>query len=155
MAPGAKVVLYTSAGTVLSDGLYQAGLRAVEDNQVSVISLSYASCEALLGAAGMRAGRRCGGGGGEGMTVFGRRAMGRRARQFQQRTFAQPGWGERGGVERRSTGGGRDGFTTAATRGSGAEFGNSDVLERGDLGAAEEASLLKAAPEQVWNNAFG
>jgi len=50
VAPGAKVVLYTSAGTVLGDPLYAAGLRALEDNVVSVISMSYGMCEAALGA---------------------------------------------------------------------------------------------------------
>jgi hypothetical protein len=52
VAPGANAVLYTSAGSEVTDPLYTAGLRAVEDNLVSVISVSYGSCEAALGAGG-------------------------------------------------------------------------------------------------------
>jgi hypothetical protein len=52
VAPGAKVILYTSAGTVLADGLQLAGYRAVEDDQASVISVSYGQCEAQLGQGG-------------------------------------------------------------------------------------------------------
>jgi len=52
VAPGAKVVLYTSAGTALADGLQLAAYRAVEDDQASVISVSYGECEAQLGQGG-------------------------------------------------------------------------------------------------------
>ena len=52
VAPGAQVVMYTSAGSVLTDPLLTSGLRAVEDNQVSVLSVSYGTCEAELGASG-------------------------------------------------------------------------------------------------------
>lgn len=52
VAPGAQVVLYASAGSVLTDPLMDAALRALEDNQVSVLSVSYGACEAELGASG-------------------------------------------------------------------------------------------------------
>lgn len=52
VAPGAKVILYTSAGTALTDGLALAAMRAVEDDQAGVISISYGECEAYLGQSG-------------------------------------------------------------------------------------------------------
>jgi subtilase family serine protease len=52
VAPAAQVVMYTSAGSVLTDPLFTSGLRALEDNVVSVISMSYANCEASLGQSG-------------------------------------------------------------------------------------------------------
>ncbi|WP_263339554.1 chitobiase/beta-hexosaminidase C-terminal domain-containing protein [Acidicapsa dinghuensis] len=52
VAPGAQVILYTSAGSVLTDPLMDAALRALEDNQVSVLSVSYGACESELGASG-------------------------------------------------------------------------------------------------------
>ena len=50
MAPAAKVFYYASDGSILTDPLVTAGLRAVED-LVRVISMSYGQCEAALGAA--------------------------------------------------------------------------------------------------------
>jgi hypothetical protein len=52
VAPGAKVILYTSGGTALTDGLALAAARAVEDDQAGVISVSYGECEAELGQSG-------------------------------------------------------------------------------------------------------
>ncbi len=52
VAPGAKVLLYTSGGTALTDGLTLAAVRAVEDDQAGVISVSYGECEAELGQSG-------------------------------------------------------------------------------------------------------
>jgi hypothetical protein len=52
VAPGAKIILYTSGGTALTDGLALAALRAVEDDQAGIISTSYAACELYLGQSG-------------------------------------------------------------------------------------------------------
>ncbi len=52
VAPGAAVILYTSAGTTMSNGLALAAVRAVEDDQASVISVSYGECELELGQSG-------------------------------------------------------------------------------------------------------
>ena len=52
VAPGATILLYTSAGTALTDGLALAALRAVEDDQAGVISTSYGECEQQLGQSG-------------------------------------------------------------------------------------------------------
>lgn len=52
VAPGATVILYTSGGTAVSDGLNLAAVRAVEDNVAGVISTSYGECEVQLGQSG-------------------------------------------------------------------------------------------------------
>jgi hypothetical protein len=52
VAPGATVLLYTSGGTAMTDGLALAAMRAVEDDQAGVISVSYGECELELGQSG-------------------------------------------------------------------------------------------------------
>jgi hypothetical protein len=52
VAPGAAVNLYIAQGSNLQDPLGLAALRAVEDNQVSVLSVSFGNCEQTLGVAG-------------------------------------------------------------------------------------------------------
>ncbi|HEY0702684.1 MAG TPA: Ig-like domain repeat protein [Candidatus Acidoferrales bacterium] len=48
VAPNAALNLYVSGGGLLNDPLYDAALRAVDDNQASVISMSYSNCESNL-----------------------------------------------------------------------------------------------------------
>jgi len=52
VAPGAAVLLYTSGGTALTNGLALAAMRAVEDDQAGIISVSYGECESELGQSG-------------------------------------------------------------------------------------------------------
>jgi subtilase family serine protease len=52
IAPKAKLYYYTSDSSDLSSGLVNAIGRAIEDNLVSILSISYSSCEANQGAAG-------------------------------------------------------------------------------------------------------
>ncbi len=52
LAPGAAINYYTAASTNLADGLTLAALRAIDDNQVGVLSVSYGNCEAELRASG-------------------------------------------------------------------------------------------------------
>jgi hypothetical protein len=52
VAPGATVMLYTSGGTALTNGLALAAMRAVEDDLAGVISTSYGECEMELGQSG-------------------------------------------------------------------------------------------------------
>jgi subtilase family serine protease len=52
VAPGATILLYTSEGTALTDGLALAAMRAVEDDVAGVISTSYGECEQQLGQSG-------------------------------------------------------------------------------------------------------
>lgn len=52
LAPGAQINYYYAASTDLSDGLILASLRALEENKVSILSVSYGQCEADLGTGG-------------------------------------------------------------------------------------------------------
>jgi len=52
VAPGARLYFYTSAGTDVEYGLNLSALRAVDDNVVDVLSVSWEECEAYLGASG-------------------------------------------------------------------------------------------------------
>jgi len=52
VAPNATVNLYISDGSQVQDPLVLAALRAIEDNQASVLSLSVSSCESDLGPSG-------------------------------------------------------------------------------------------------------
>ncbi len=52
LAPGANLYVYSSNTDFLDDGLTDAVTRAIEDNQVAVLSMSYSQCEASLGTSG-------------------------------------------------------------------------------------------------------
>ncbi len=51
VAPGAKVYFYTAADTAVNYGLDLATLRAVNDNIVDVLNMSFGACEGGLGTA--------------------------------------------------------------------------------------------------------
>ncbi len=52
LAPGAQLYVYSSKSDILDDGLTDAIARAIEDNLVSILSVSYARCEYVLGDSG-------------------------------------------------------------------------------------------------------
>ncbi len=52
IAPSAKIYYYASQDEDLTYGLQNAIIRAVNDNLVSILSISYGSCEAAQGTAG-------------------------------------------------------------------------------------------------------
>lgn len=52
VAPNATVNFYTAANSYVSNGVGLALARALDDNQVSVLSVSFGLCEAFLGTAG-------------------------------------------------------------------------------------------------------
>jgi hypothetical protein len=52
LAPGARINFYISAGSDLSDGLMNAILRAVDDNAIDILSVSFGACESALGTSG-------------------------------------------------------------------------------------------------------
>jgi trimeric autotransporter adhesin len=52
IAPNAKIYYYASQNDDLTYGLQNAIIRAVDDNLVSILSISYGSCEAAQGTAG-------------------------------------------------------------------------------------------------------
>lgn len=55
LAPGAKVFYYTSADSDLGSGLMNAYFRALDDNTVSILNISFSGCEAQQGAGGNQA----------------------------------------------------------------------------------------------------
>lgn len=52
IAPGAKINFYTAASTTVSDGLFLAITRAIQDNVVSILNVSFGNCEAAFGNSG-------------------------------------------------------------------------------------------------------
>jgi hypothetical protein len=52
IAPGAKINFYTSAGSDIVDGLFNAIFRAIDDNTVSILNISFGECEANEGQTG-------------------------------------------------------------------------------------------------------
>lgn len=52
LAPQAKIYFYTSANADLSSGVFNAMQRAINDNTVSILSISFGLCEAQLGTSG-------------------------------------------------------------------------------------------------------
>ena len=52
LAPGANVIFYAAGNTLFQSGVMLAIYRAIDDNNVGILSVSYGECEADLGAAG-------------------------------------------------------------------------------------------------------
>jgi hypothetical protein len=52
LAPQAKVYFYVSSNTDLQSGLFDAIFRAIDDNTVSILNISFGECEANLGSSG-------------------------------------------------------------------------------------------------------
>ncbi len=52
LAPKAKLYLYIAANSDLQTGIFDALVRALDDNEVSVLNLSFGACEAGLGTSG-------------------------------------------------------------------------------------------------------
>jgi hypothetical protein len=52
IAPKAKLYFYTAADTDVTSGLYNAIVRAIDDNAVSILSMSFGECELGLGTSG-------------------------------------------------------------------------------------------------------
>ena len=52
LAPGANIYFYSSADSLLQDGALNAAIRAVEDNNVDILSMSFSECELDLGPSG-------------------------------------------------------------------------------------------------------
>jgi subtilase family serine protease len=52
LAPKAKITYYAAADTDLTSGLIDATLRAIDDNTVSIINMSFSACESGLGTSG-------------------------------------------------------------------------------------------------------
>ena len=161
VAPRAKIVLYTSAGNTVQNGLYLAALRAVDDDEAPALSTSYGLCEQALGTAG---------------NLFWTTLWEQAAAQGQT-SFVSSGDGGSAGCDNFN-------IPEAATRGlavsgfastpwniavGGTDFAYSSYAGTEAQQNAELAtfwknpvtpplpseSLLKRIPEQPWNRAFG
>jgi hypothetical protein len=160
VAPGAKVVLYVSAGSTLTDPLMTSGLRAVDDNLVSVISMSYGTCEAALGASGnaLWAGvwQEAAA---QGITGFVSAGDGGSAGcdDFDTQSFAESGLAVNGmgSTPYNVSVGGTDFYYSDYATGTGTLSAQIATYWSTTTSKTPAVSLLKAAPEQVWNNAFG
>jgi hypothetical protein len=160
VAPAANVILYTSAGTILTDPLLTAGLRALEDNQVSVLSVSYGSCEAALGAGGNAAWAAlwqeaaaqgitgfvaAGDSGTDGCDDAG-------SQQFAMGGLAVNGIGS---TPYNVSVGATDFYYSNYATGGSALTTQVNSYWSGAASATATTSLLQVAPEQAWNNPFG
>jgi subtilase family serine protease len=52
VAPGANITLYTAQDTTFQSGLFLAIQRALDDNTISILNVSFGGCEAYQGLAG-------------------------------------------------------------------------------------------------------
>ena len=52
LAPGANIYFYSSNDDLFESGAVDAAARAIQDNNVSILSISFGECEADLGASG-------------------------------------------------------------------------------------------------------
>src|SRR5581483_3709524 len=52
LAPGAGIWYYAAGDTAFESGLMLAIYRAIDDNKVDILSVSYGECEPALGAVG-------------------------------------------------------------------------------------------------------
>ncbi len=52
MAPGASIIYYAAGDTLFQSGVLLAAYRAIEDNNVGILSVSFGECEANLAVAG-------------------------------------------------------------------------------------------------------
>ena len=55
IAPGAQIMYYQAADTTFQSGVMLAILRAIDDNAVNILNVSYGACELSQGAAGNQA----------------------------------------------------------------------------------------------------
>ena len=160
VAPGATINLYTAADTTVQSGLLLAAQRAVDDDQASILSTSYAECEQDLGSAGNQfwAGLweqaaaqgqtslvSSGDAGSAGCDDFG-------LAQAAQYGLAVNGFSS---TQWNVSVGGTDFFYSSYNGNSAAQ--NAQLATYWNLTptGTPNTSLLGPIPEQVWNDAFG
>jgi len=164
VAPAARVLLYTSDGTALTDGLLLAAYRAVGDDLAGVISTSYGECEAYLGQAGnafwYQTWQQAAA---QGQTAFVSAGDSGSAGcdSFDTQTFAYDGLEVNGigSTPWNVSVGGTDFYYSNVSGGRAAMLDQIATYWSGTTGSgattAPAVSLLQPAPEQVWNDMFG
>ena len=160
VAPGATVILYTSGGTTLTSGLSLAAMRAVEDDQAGIISLSYGECEMELGLNGnafwnalwQQAAA-------QGQTVFVSSGDGGSAGcdNFDSQTVAYSGLQVNGlgSTPYNVSVGGTDFYFSQYAGTSSAINTQLNTYWSTSSTTAPAVSLKQTIPEQVWNDYFG
>jgi len=160
VAPEAKVYLYASDGSILTDPLLTSGLRALQDNLVNVISMSYGSCEASLGASGntewnllwQEAAA-------QGITGFVSSGDGGSAGcdNFDTEALAMSGLGVNGlgSTPYNVSVGGTDFYYSNYAVGGSTLTNQVKTYWSFSSSTTPVTSLLQPAPEQVWNNSIG
>jgi hypothetical protein len=160
VAPGATVLLYTSGGTALTDGLALAAMRAVEDDQAGVISVSYGECEMELGQSGnafwsalwQQAAA-------QGQTVFVSSGDGGSAGcdNFDAQSVAYAGLQVNGlaSTPYNVAVGGTDFYYSQYAGSSAAITAQLDTYWSTSSTTSPAVSLKQTVPEQVWNDFFG
>lgn len=157
VAPNAKVVLYASAGSLLTDPLITSALRAIDDNLVSVTSMSYGTCEAALGASGNQAWLNVHQeAAAQGITAFVSAGDGGSAGcdDFDNESEAKYGLAVNGmgSTPYNVSVGGTDFYYSDYASGGNSEF---NTYWNGKTSTSPVVSLKEYNPEQAWNGAFG
>jgi len=160
VAPGAIINLYTAADTSVQSGLLLAAQRAVDDDQASVLSTSYGTCEQQLGssgnqfwtalweqaaAQGQTSFVSAGDGGSAGCDNFG-------IPQPAQNGLAVNGFSS---TAWNISVGGTDFFYSSYKEASSAQLAQISTYWNLTATALPAESLLQPVPEQPWNLAFG
>jgi hypothetical protein len=52
LAPGANIYIYSSQSDLMENGVIDAAIRAIQDNTVDILGMSYSTCEEDLGSGG-------------------------------------------------------------------------------------------------------
>ena len=146
VAPGATVNLYITSGSDLQDPLELAALRAVEDNQASVLSVSFSQCEDILG----NAGNQFWGGLWEQAAAQGQTVL-VSAGDTGSECYIQPDWvSGLASTPWNVAVGGTDFYYSDYATGGASAMSLWNQTNDGSLG-----SLKAPLPEQVWNDGFG
>ena len=155
-APNASQILYTGYDTQVSLGLFNAAVRAVDDNTADIISMSYGICEPTLGLAGnLLFNQLWAQAAAQGQTVIVSSGDSGSAGCDNGSASATHGLAVNGitSTPYNLSVGGTDFYYGAY--GSSGESAAIDSYWNKTGSASPTTSLLKTIPEQPWNNAFG
>ena len=160
VASGANINLYTASDTSVQSGLLLAAQRAVDDDQASVLSTSYGTCEQDLGSAGNQFWATLWEqAAAQGQTSFVSAGDGGSADcdDFDEALPAQYGLAVSGfsSTPWNISVGGTDFYYSSYNGSSSAQL--TQIGSYWDLNStnAPAVSLLQPVPEQPWNQAFG
>jgi subtilase family serine protease len=159
VAPGATVVLYTSADSALTSGLFTAAQRAVDDDTADVLSMSYGECESVLGVTNQFYYQLWQQAAAQGQTVMVSAGDGGAAGcdNFDSETIAMDGLAVNGfaSTPYNIAVGGTDFYYSAYNQGSSALNAQIATYWNTTSSRTPSTSLLKTIPEQPWNDPFG